>query len=214
MRTLYFCAVVSFYLFSSPNLSGRRLYVCHTFICMRLARNTGCKNNAKMRHLRTISQLCRAMSSQLRHVSTIGEKVVMQQYLLHMSLQYGELQPTNGWNLLASLGHPNKFQRVSRFGFVTACLSLTRGQPNFARCLAISWVATLYIHFRGLLPPPWRNFAWCKIHFSPSLEFSYIGSVTARHSSSRRQLYSAGRPSRWALAHILVIYVLFSSVNK
>ena len=44
---------------------------------------------------------------------------------------------------------------------------------------------------------------------------SRLGSVTARHSSSGRQpkfaalnrdrhLYSAGRPSRWALAHILV----------
>ena len=44
-----------------------------------------------------------------------------------------------------------------------------------------------------------------------------LGSVTARHSSSGRQpnfaalnrgrhLYSAGRPSRWALAHILVMY--------
>ena len=43
----------------------------------------------------------------------------------------------------------------------------------------------------------------------------FIGSVTERHSSIRRQpnfaalnrgrhLYSAGRPSRWALAHILV----------
>jgi len=43
-----------------------------------------------------------------------------------------------------------------------------------------------------------------------------LGSVTARHSSSERQpnfavlnrrryLYSAGRPSRWALAHILVL---------
>ena len=43
----------------------------------------------------------------------------------------------------------------------------------------------------------------------------HLGSVTARHSSSGRQpnfaalnkgrhLYSAGRPSRWALAHILV----------
>ena len=42
-----------------------------------------------------------------------------------------------------------------------------------------------------------------------------VGNVTARHSSSGRQpnfaalnrgrhLYSAGRPSRWALAHILV----------
>ena len=153
--------------------------------CMRLARNTGCKNNAKMRHLRTISQLCRAMSSQLRHVSTIGEKVVMQQYLLHMSLQYGELQPTNGWNLLTSLGHPNKFQRVSRFGFVTACLSLTGGQPNFARCLAISWAGTLYIHFWGLLPANGILPA-AKFTLRPSLAFSYIGSVSAQHSSSGR----------------------------
>ena len=31
------------------------------------------------------NQLCRAISSQLRHVSTIGKKLVKQQYLLHMS---------------------------------------------------------------------------------------------------------------------------------
>jgi len=45
--------------------------------------------NAKMtrknRHLGTIPQLCQAISSQLRHVSTIGKKLVKQQYLLHMS---------------------------------------------------------------------------------------------------------------------------------
>ena len=35
------------------------------------------------------------------------------QYLPHISLQYGELWPTNGWDLLASLGHPCKFQRLS-----------------------------------------------------------------------------------------------------
>jgi len=34
---------------------------------------TGRKNDAKIRHLRTIAQLCRAESSQLRHVSTIGK---------------------------------------------------------------------------------------------------------------------------------------------
>ena len=31
-----------------------------------------------------------------------------------------------------SLGHPSKFQPVSRLAFVTAATSLTRGQPNFA----------------------------------------------------------------------------------
>jgi len=48
------------------------------------------------------------------------KKLVKQQYLLHMSLQYGELRPTNGWDPLTSLGHPCKFQLVSRLGSVTA----------------------------------------------------------------------------------------------
>jgi len=67
-------------------------------------------------------------------------------YLLHMSSQYGELRPTNGWDRLASLWDPSKFQRVSRLCFVTAPTSLNGGQPNFARCLAVSWTCTLYRH--------------------------------------------------------------------
>ena len=41
--------------------------------CIRLAGNTGRKNDAKNRHLGTIVQFCRAESSQLTHVSTIGK---------------------------------------------------------------------------------------------------------------------------------------------
>ena len=78
----------SFFLISSPILSGRRLDVYHTsrhnnlsanlecmseMCCTRLAENTGRKNYAKNRHLCTIEQLCRAVSSQLRRVSTIGK---------------------------------------------------------------------------------------------------------------------------------------------
>jgi len=59
-------------------------------------KNTGRKNDAKNRHMGTIAQLCRAISSQLRHVSTIEKKLVKHQYLLQMSQQYGELQPTSG----------------------------------------------------------------------------------------------------------------------
>ena len=44
--------------------------------CTRLAGNTGRKNDAKNRHLRTIAQLCRAISSQLRHVTTIGKNLL------------------------------------------------------------------------------------------------------------------------------------------
>jgi len=63
---------------------------------MRLAENTGRQKVAKNRYLGTIAQLCQAICSQLRHLSTIGEKLVKQQYVLHMSPQYGELQPTSG----------------------------------------------------------------------------------------------------------------------
>jgi len=30
-------------------------------------------------------------------------------------------------------------------------MSLNGGQPNFVRCLAFSWAATLYMHFQGAL---------------------------------------------------------------
>jgi len=90
------------------------------------------------------------------------KKLVKQQYLPHMSRQYGELRPTTRWDLLASLGHPCKFQRVSRLGSVTARHSSSGHEPNFA---ALS---------------------------------------TGRH------FYSAGRPSRWALAHILVCICICS----
>jgi len=44
--------------------------------CKRLTENTGRKKVAKNRHLGTIAQLCRAISSQLRHVSTIGKNLL------------------------------------------------------------------------------------------------------------------------------------------
>jgi len=101
--------LLSFFLFSSPQPSqigclpyfhtscGLSLNLeCRSEMCRtRLAGNAGPKKLPKLRHLGTIAQLCRAISLQLRHISTI-KKLVKQQYLLHMSSQYGELRPTNG----------------------------------------------------------------------------------------------------------------------
>ena len=87
---------------------------------------------------------------------------------------------------MAGLGHPSKFQLVSRLGFITAATSFTGGQPNFARCLAVSLTGALYMHFRGLLPPdgilPGANFT-----LRPTLAFYYIGSIAAQHSTSGHQ---------------------------
>jgi len=186
--------------------------------CMQLAENTGHDNYAKNRHLRTIAQLCRSISSELRHVSSIRKKPVKLQYLLHMSSQYAELRTINGWDLLVSSGQPSKFQRVSRLGFITAPTLLNERQPNFAQCLAVSCTGILYIHFQGLLLPN-RILPAAKLTLRPNLAFSYIGIVTAQHSSTGsqlnfvalsrgRHLYSAGRPSRWASARILVLVLV------
>jgi len=64
--------------------------------CTRIAGNAGTKKVAKNRHLGTIAQSGRAISSQLRHTSTIGKEFVKQQYVLQMFSQYGELRPTSG----------------------------------------------------------------------------------------------------------------------
>jgi len=117
------------------------------------------QKSRKNRHVGTIAQLCWAVSSQLRNVSTIGKKLVKQ----HMSSQYGELRPTSGWDRFVSLGHPSKFQPISRLIRVTARQSSSERQPNFAAL------------------------------------------------NRRRHLCSAGRSSRWAMAHILVSFVFHIS---
>jgi len=61
--------------------------------CMWLAENTGRKKVAKNRHLGTIAQLCRAISSQLRYVSTIGKNLSsnMSSTCPHNMMNFGPL---------------------------------------------------------------------------------------------------------------------------
>jgi len=85
------------------------------------------QNVAKNHHLGTISQLCRAISSQLRHVSTIGKKNLLSNNEFstcpHNMLNFGPLTAEIYWPVW---GTPSKFQRPSRLGSVTA-----HRQPNF-----------------------------------------------------------------------------------
>jgi len=67
---------------------------CET-CCTRLAENTGRKKSSKIRHLGPIAQLCRTISLQLRHASTIGKNLLNSNICPHAS-QYGKLRPTNG----------------------------------------------------------------------------------------------------------------------
>ena len=95
----------------------------------------------------------RAISLQLRHVSTIGKKFLKRQYRPNTSSQYGELRPTNGWDRFGNLGHPSKFQRVSHLGSVTARHSSSGRQPNFAA-----------LNRRRHLYSAWRPWCWALAH--------------------------------------------------
>jgi len=97
--------------------------------CMRLAENTGRKNSPKSRHLGTIPQLCRAISSQLRHVLTIGKNCLssdISSTCPHKMLNFGPLAAEivslvwgttanfNGFRVLAALLHGTLLVGVSQ----------------------------------------------------------------------------------------------------
>jgi len=118
---------------------------------------------------------------------------------------------------LASLGNPRKFQRVSRLRFVTAATSLTAANETlkFARCLAVFWASTLYIHFRWLLPL-YGILSGTKSPLCASLAFSCQRYCTALQQ--RRQPNFVGWYKKWnyvtfadgghLYAHILVVTFL------
>ena len=126
---------------------------------MRLAENTGCKNSPKNRHLGTIAQLCWAISSPLRHASTIGK------------------------NLLNSNISSISLRNMVNFGALAAeTVSLVWGTQQISTGFA-----------------PWQRYCTAS---SSGRQPNFTALNRGRH------LYSAGRPSRWALAHILVSCVI------
>jgi len=147
MRTSYILDLFLL-LFSSTNLSGSRLNVCHTsargvacgpsanlectseMCCTRLAGNAGPQKSPKFA-MGTIAPLCRAISSQLRHVSTIIKKLVKHQCNIsptcpHSMVYFGPLTAEirsgvlgtpanfNGFRVLAALLHGTLVVRVSQ----------------------------------------------------------------------------------------------------
>jgi len=127
--------------------------------CTWLTENKGHKNYAKNRRLRTIAQLCWAISSQLRHVLTIRKNLLIRNITStcpHNTVNFGPLMAETDSRVS---GTPSKFQRVSCYGFVTEAMSLSGGQSRFSWCLDVSLAAILYIHFQRLLPPKGMHFA-------------------------------------------------------
>jgi len=80
---------------------------------MRLAENTGCKKVAKNRHLGTIAQLLRDISSQLRHTSTIEQNLLssnMSSRCPHNIVNFGPIAAEIGLPLWGTPAYFNGFR--------------------------------------------------------------------------------------------------------
>jgi len=88
---------------------------------MWLAGNAGPqKKSPKIRRLGTIAQLLSGYIFATKaciNINNNGKKLVKQQYLPHMSSQYGELRPTSGWYPLAA-----RSQQINGFRVLAALL--------------------------------------------------------------------------------------------
>jgi len=88
-----------------------------------------------------------------------------------------------GWWVWVPQQISTRFASLLRYCTDFAQRKSTRLCTMFGRLLGCS--GALYIHFWGLLPSrPLTEFCQAQNSLRPSLEFSYIDSVTARHSSS------------------------------
>ena len=125
--------------------------------CLWLSANTRRKKVAKNCHLGTIAQLRQAISSQLRHVSTIGKKKLL------------------STNISSTCIH-----NMVNFGPLAAeIVSLVWGSPgNFSGFCVLAAL----------------------LHGTLVVGVSQTAALNRGH-----HLYSAGRSSHWALAHILVL---------
>jgi len=191
--------------------------------CRRIVENSGRKKSPKIHHVGTIAQLCWAVSSQLRHLSTIGKK------LLNSNISACPYSMANFGPLTAVIGSEVSGAPANLNGFrVLASLLQRHRSPETNQTLHDVWPSpglVRYVYIFGGSFPPWWNFSRCKIHFtSKSSVLLYwqryctalqqrasaklcgvVQGMELRNFRRRRHLYSAGRPSRWASAHILVL---------
>jgi len=114
------------------------------------------------------------------------KKRVKQQYVLHIShnmVNFGLLAAEICWRVWGTPANFNGFR-------VLAALQQRRRSAEANQTLHNVWPCPAllhYIYIPGGSYPPDRILPGAKFTLRPSLAFSYIASVTARHSSSGRQ---------------------------
>jgi len=143
--------------------------------CTRLAENTGRKNSPS---------IAQVISSQLRHVSTIRKNLLnsnISSTCPHNIVNFGPLIAEIGWQVWCTPANFNGFR-------VLALLLHRRRSTEVSQTLHDVWPSPVMVHYIrifGSSLTPNGILRGAKFTLRPNLAF-YIGSVTARHSSSWR----------------------------
>ena len=113
----------------------------------------------------------------------------------HNMANFGPLAAEIGFGVWSTPAYFNGFASGLRYWSDV----IHRRPTKFCMMFGVSWAATLCIHFWVLLPAD-RILPSAKFTLRPSLAFFYIGSVTARHSSSGHQSNFAACYKEWNYA--------------
>jgi len=187
----------------------------------RLAENTGRKKSPKL----PSGHHCTTLSG---YIFTIKACVDNQKKsLLHSSIsatclpQYGELCPTNGWDLLVSLGTPANFNRFR----ILASLLQRRRSTEVNKTLHDVWPSPALVHYVYIFGGSCTLTEFCQLQNSLGVEVLRSPVLAALlHGSGREPNFVAwykewnyitfaegatyirlgGHHVRWASAHILV----------
>jgi len=114
----------------------------------------------KNRHLRTIAQICRAISSQLSHVSTTGKKL-LNGNISSICLHFGRLTAEICWQVWGTPANLNGFR-------VLPSLLQRRRSPQANQTLHDVWPSPGLLHYIYIFGASWplTEFALCKNHFT------------------------------------------------
>jgi len=128
-------------------------------------------------------------------------------------VNFGPLTAEIDWGVWGTPADFNRFRVLASLLHRRRSVEVNQTFTMFGRLLG--WI-TIYIFFRGLLPLT----EFCQVNFSLCVQVlrspilgallhgtRVVGSTKLCGVEQRRHLYSTGRPSRWASAHILVLAV-------
>jgi len=155
----------------------------------RLAENTGRKKVAKNRHLGTIAQLCRAISSQIRHISTIGKKLLssnVSSTCPHNMVNFGLLTAEICWRVWGTRANFNGFR-------ILPSLLQRRRLPVANQTLRDVWPSPGLVHYVYSFGIPCLLTEFCHVQNSLSVHLRTIAQVSRAISSQLRHLLTIGK---------------------